>query len=305
MASPRALIAPPAFTPHAYGLLTVAADVTATAPAHWEAGVTWQPLCAAAGVTFDECLVVTGVGVVPEPAEKAATFTSHRRAATPFTVYARKDCAAPTFWNQAAGEVSEGLTEGEGWQVERAFWTGGAGGASGVVHPHLAANAELISFSDTLQTAATVITGVALDLVEGLGRLEWALGDCYQGQGVIHIPAVLGPQLANNLLAIPRGGRLYTPNGNLIALGAGYPGTGPTGASITGAVWIYATGAVFYARSPLRAIDSTASLDRSTNTLEQLAERTYVLGWDCCHLAIPISIGGEAGGAYNSAGPAT
>lgn len=305
MASPRVLIDPPAFTPAAYGLLAVAQDRTATMPAHWEAGITWQPLCAEAGVTFDECLVVTGVGAIPEPAAKAATFEGVRRGATPFTVYARKDCSAPTWWTDAEAETAEGLTEGEAWQVERAFWTGAAGGRTGVVHPHLAANASLIDDSDTLQTAATVTVAAAVDLVEGLGRLEAALADCYQGVGVIHIPAVLGPQLAHDMLAIPRGGKLLTPNGNLIALGRGYPGTSPAAVATTGTAWIYATGAVFYARSPLRPVTPTEALDRDDNTLAQLAERTYVLGWDCCHLAAAISIGGEAGGVYAGAGPAT
>ncbi len=300
--SGRQLIDPPAFTAPGYGLLSVAQDVTARAGAHWEAGVIWQPLCAAAGVTFDECLVVTGAGLSPEPAVKAATFVSQRRAATPFTVYARKDCSIPTFWNDASAEVSEGLTEGEAWQVERAFWTGTAGGVTGVNHPHLAANATIMSFGDTLQTAATIITtGGPVDLVEGLGRLEAALADCYQGIGVIHIPASLGPTLALDMLYLVRGGRYYTPNGNLIALGRGYPGTSPAGVATAGTAWIYATGAVFYARSPLREIASKSSVDRATNTLEQLAERTYLLGWDCCHLAIPISLGGVVAGTFNAA----
>ena len=106
MAAGRALINPPPFTPHAYGLLGAAADVTANAPAHWEAGLTWQPLCAAAAVTFDECLVVTGAGEVAEPATKTASFDSLRRGATPFTVYARKDCSAPTYWNDAAAQTA-------------------------------------------------------------------------------------------------------------------------------------------------------------------------------------------------------
>jgi hypothetical protein len=31
-----------------------------------------------------------------------------------------------------------------------------------------------------------------------------------------------------------------------------------------------------------------------------VAERTYVVAWDCCHFALPISIGGVVGGAVGA-----
>lgn len=291
MANGRVVVPAPAFTPSQYGLLSVARDMTGEFDSHWAAGITYQPLCAGTSSTFDECLVVTGVGASPEPAAKAATFTSQRRAATPFTVISRKDCSAPTFWNDAPDEVAEALTEGEGWQVERAFWTGNVDSQSGINHPHLQANAAIVVDLDTLQTAATVVTGVALDIISGLGLIEQALADCYQGQGVIHVPASLGASLAAWGLIHLDGGRFVTTNGNLVAIGRGYTGTSPAGVAATPtATWIYATGAVFYARSPLREFSRTEMFDRNTNTVDALAERTYVVGWDCCHLAIPINM---------------
>lgn len=291
MANGRVVVPAPAFTPSQYGLLSVARDMTGVFDTHWGAGITYQPLCAATASTFDECLVVTGVGASPEPAVKAATFTSQRRAATPFTVISRKDCSAPTFWNDAPDEVAEALTEGEGWQVERAFWTGNVDSQSGINHPHLQANTPIVTDLDTLQTAATIVTGVPMDIISGLGLIEQALADCYQGQGVIHVPASLGASLAAWGLIHLDGGRFVTTNGNLVAIGRGYTGTSPTGVAATPtATWIYATGAVFYARSPLREFSRTEMFDRNTNTLDALAERTYVVGWDCCHLAIPINM---------------
>lgn len=300
MANGRVVVPAPAFTPSQYGLLSVARDMTGEFNTHWAAGITYQPLCAGTASTFDECLVVTGVGASPEPAAKTATFTSQRRGATPFTVISRKDCSAPTFWNDAPDEVAEALTEGEGWQVERAFWTGTIDSQVGISHPHLAANAALVVDLDTLQTAATVVTGNAVDIVQGLGLLEQALANCYQGQGVIHVPASLGSAMAAWGLIHIEGGRYVTENGNLVSLGRGYTGSSPAGASVTGTQWMYATGAVFYARSPLRAFSQVEGFDRASNTLDQLAERTYVVGWDCCHLAIPIdltaTVSGAAGG---------
>lgn len=270
--------------------------MTATAPSHWEAGVIWEPLCAAAGATYDECLVVTGAGVVAEPAVKTATEVSNRRAATPFTVYARKDCSAPGTWEDMPADIIESLTEGEGWQVERTFWTGLAGGNK-VVSPHLAANASLIDNNDTLQLAATqVVTGTGVDLVEGLGKLEQALANCYQGQGVIHVPVGLAAEMATQLQLIKVGSRYQTPAGNLVALGRGYTGSAPDGTSTANTYWIYATGAVFYMRGALRQVTNTQAFRENVNTLQQLAERTYIVGWDCCLLAVPITLTGEPSG---------
>lgn len=302
MANGRVVVPAPAFTPSQYGLLSVARDMTGEFPSHWGAGIIYQPLCAGTASTFDECLVVTGVGASPMPATKAATFTSVRRAATPFTVISRKDCSAPTFWDDAPDEVAEALTEGEGWQVERAFWTGTVDSQVGISHPHLAANAELIVDLDTLQTAATVVTGAPVDIVMGLGLLEQALANCYQGDGVIHAPASLGSALIAWGLIRLVGGRYETTNGNLVAIGRGYDGTSPAGATTSGVAWMYATGAVFYARSPLREFSRTEMFDRNTNTLDALAERTYVVGWDCCHLAIPIDLTATISGTTGTPG---
>lgn len=287
MVNGRVIVPAPAFTPPQYGLLSVASDMTAQFPKNWEAGIIWQPLCAAGGTTYDECLVVTGVGAVPEPPAKAPTFENERRAATPFTVLARKDCSAPTYWNNALQEVAEGLTESEAFEVERAFWTGSAGGQQ-VVFPHLAANAALVVDGDTLQLAADEVNGAALDIVEALGRIEQELADCYRGLGVIHVPPVLVPQLAADMLLVKDGSRYRTPNGNLIAIGNGYTGSSPAGAVTAGTAWMYATGAMFYARSEIRQATRIESFDRDNNTLEQLGERTYVVGWDCCLLAVPV-----------------
>jgi hypothetical protein len=55
---------------------------------------------------------------------------------------------------------------------------------------------------------------------------------------------------------------------------------------------MYATGAVFYFRGDVMVNPRAESLDRSVNTVKMIAERTYVLGWDCCHFAVQTSLGG-------------
>lgn len=299
MPNGRLVIEPPQFTPSPYGLLTVATDVTAiVGDSHWQAGVTWRSLCANGAATFDECLAVTGTGELPAPAPKEATGEYQFRGATPFTVYSRLDCSPVGSWNTIVNDARDALTRTEGWVVERAFWTGIAAdrdaAAPVVVHPHLAADTELLDPNSDepeviLQPAATEVLETAVDIVTGLGALEQALGNCYQGVGVIHVPVNLLPQLVAWNLVTLRNGRYITDNGHLVAAGAGYDGSAPDGTPANATTWMYATGAVFYLRSDVIAFDRPSTMDREVNTMEVLAERNYVVGWDCCLLAVPIT----------------
>jgi hypothetical protein len=86
--------------------------------------------------------------------------------------------------------------------------------------------------------------------------------------------------------------RSADPGEDLVAAGAGYPGTSPAGAApATGESWIYATGAVTMRRGDIKTFTLSESINRGNNTIEMIAERTYVLGWDCCHFAILVDIG--------------
>lgn len=303
---PRFHIEPPSHVASPYGLLSVV-DARYDEPSpHWRQGVEWDSLCGKVNTTYDPCFSVTDTGTPPPtPPAKTSELTFEDRGAQPFTVVARFDCS-PAAWAEHAQELGEdALTRLEAYQVERTFWTGMAGGQE-VVFPHLAADAEVTDGSTVhpvlLQTAATPVTGTSLSLVEGLGLLEQALADCYGSAGVIHVPASLGPALAAERL-IERDGarRLRTLNGNLVALGGGYPGTGPDGSTpAQGHAWIYATGNVFAYRSRVEVPPLPSIVDRANNTASALAERTYVLGWDCCHLAVEVEITELGGGGVES-----
>jgi hypothetical protein len=301
---PRLYAPPPSFAPSPYGLLSVVQARWDEPDRHWQSGVQWQPLCGAAGTTYDPCMAVTGSGGVPPiPDPKTAGFTDEARGATPFTVYAGFSCS-PAAWADRAQEMAEqALTRLESWAVERSFWTGQAG-SQGVTFPHLAADAEVRDvYGLLLQDAATPVTGSVLDIVEALGRVEQALADCYNGVGVIHVPAALGPALDSNGLAHKVGAQLRTLNGNLVALGSGYPGTAPDGtAPAAGSAWIYGTGAVFAYRGPVMSAPRDSIVNRSNNSVFGLAERTYVLGYDCCLVAALASTGGVEAGAADSSG---
>lgn len=312
MSNKRVLIGPPPFSPLSFGLLSAAIDRTADAPDHWQMGVTWQSHCPDADGTYDPCLTETRslespeetAPVATEPPTKEPTTEFFLRGATPFTVYTRFDCNPIGFWEQAQELAAQALTRVESHQVERIFDTGVAPRSTGAVetaYPHLRADTGLVdSTGATLQSAAVEVTGSPLDIVEAIGRLEDALASCYHGRGVIHVPAVLAAEMANKSLMTRRGEIFISPMGHRIALGTGYSGCAPDGVCADDVSWIYATGAVFYYRSEVRVGQVVESFDRSQNTLQMIAERTYVVGWDCCHLAIPVHVGGIVAGGYDT-----
>jgi hypothetical protein len=294
-------VSPPSYETSPYGLLSVVDARYDESDVHWRSGVQWQPLCGDVASTYDPCLAVTGTGgVQPLPPPKASSLTYETRGATPFTVYARFDCSPAASAEEAQERAQEAMKRLESWQVERSFWTGQAGGGDGVspitaVFPHLAANAEVRDVYGTLlQTASDPVTGTAVNIVEAFGQVEKALADCLNGAGVIHVPAELGAAVANAGLAKPEGRRLKTLNGNLVAVGNGYPGTSPAGAApAAGTAWIYGTGPVFAYRSRVEIPSLPSIINRASNSVEALAERTYVLGFDCCLVAALVDVGGE------------
>lgn len=288
MAGARQIVDPPAFTLLPYGLWDAVQPRTPSSP-HWQQGVTWIERCPTAGTTYDECLAVTGTGAPPEPAAKADNTDQTFRGATPFTVFAEFDCS-PVGIGDAATVAEDALARVEQQQVEAAFWTGTAG-SQGVVFPHLAADAEVLDAQDIVlqQAATTVVTGA--DAVRALGDLEAELASCYAGQGIIHVPRSVLPILAAWHLVVERDGALFTTGGNRVVVGGGYTGTGPDGtAPDEGAAWIYATGAVFGYRSAVRVTSPRESIDRAENTMRMIAERTYVLGFECCLLAAHVLV---------------
>lgn len=295
MAGPRLIVNPPAFTPSPYGLLSVVQQVTADGP-HWQNGITWQSRCLSpmGRRTYDECIVVTGGGdPPPEPGPKENVVSLELRGAQPFTVYAKFDCALVGM-DEALKIATDALAQSEPWQVERGFWNGSDSEAHRVVFPHLAHNAVVLDDQGIeLQSPASIVVTGAVDVATGLGLLESSLANCYNGVGVIHVPTKLLPTLQAYNLVIAQNGKLKTLNGNLVAVGSGYPGTSPTNvAPAAGESWMYATGAVFMYRSDIRIpADRVSSVNRATNTREMIAERTYVLGWDCCHYAVLVDLG--------------
>ena len=289
---------PDLFLPGEYGLESVVNWVPGTA--HWGGGVQYDMDCAEVGVTIDPC-----ISGAPDPiATKTVTWAHDTRGARAFEVYARADCTpgGSTWWDDAQTKVLKSLSQEGPTQMETTFWTGASGNPPVLVYPNLVSTGPIRASGGRilLQPAnGAIISGtVPLDVVEGLGRLEAALGTQYRGIGVIHVPKVLGPALAAQKQIYEKAGKLYTYCGNLVAIGAGYPSNVGPGFTTppTGTTWMIATGPIFGIRGQPVTFTREQSLNRSVNTLQMIAEQKILLGWQCGFAAVLVTTGGEPAG---------
>jgi hypothetical protein len=307
----RINVSPPRKEKLEYGLLSVVEDRSA-ADTRWQNGVTWQNVCPDSNSTYEACLLgnalgvpVTGITTAPA---KEATAARSTWGATPFTVKAQIDCSPPGFYADADEFVRRAFDEAEEVSVAEVFFSGTVAGTANLQYPHLAATAQVdddIPGGSTFQLSAANLGpsgGASLDVVEALGRLEQALGACVHGKGVIHVSAELVAHMKAQHLLEESNGVYYTVSGHKIAASPGYSGASPDGVVQVGVSWMYGTGPVFLYKSRPKFIGTEAqSLDRTVNTLQRLYERHYVIGYDCCLFAVPVSTGGVAAGAINAA----
>jgi hypothetical protein len=286
----RQIVDAPSQTLLPYGLLSVVEPLSVP-DMHWQQGVTWRARCDDIHVTYTETIAVTGSGgAPPAPPALSSTFTPGYRGATPFTVYT--EFQSSPVETEAANLITlaeDSLNINAQYGVEKAFWTGLAENSASVVWPHLAAAAQSVDAAGILLQTVPV-TGGPFKPADALGFLEKTLADCTPTIGVIHIPRRALP--AFTLYISASGGRLKTANGNLVAAGAGYPGTSPAGAAPAASqCWVYATSQIFEVHSSVTSIrDVPSTLDRSANTVSKIAERTYLLGWDCCHVGVLVDM---------------
>jgi len=192
-------------------------------------------------------------------------------------------------------------------QLEATFWSGSSGHGA-PVFPNLTTVGPVLDETGfiLLQPAgATQISGtagVALDVVEAVGRLEGAMAAAFSGVGVIHVPASLGAALFSRNLCYKQGAQLRTYAGNYVAIGQGYPGTGPNGAApAAGSTWIRATSRPWAIAGDIRSFPPVSTLDRNVDTVEAIAEQTWLIGWNCGGpLGVLVTLGGEQAGAFGT-----
>lgn len=249
----------------------------------WESGVTWETISCdpIGGLGSPDCLD-DGPGTVLGLPKTLTANGGTDGLATPFTVYGHFTCSPVGFTPAVAQDrAASHLAVREEARVEQALWTGDLGNAP------------------AFDTAPTDLTGATAVLVAtALGLLEEHIASAYGSLGMIHLTrAAALAAIADDQVEV-RANRLYTRLGTPVVAGAGYPGTGPAGAAVTpGEAWAFVTPLLFGYRSEV--FSSTAVpgdlLDRSTNDLHAVAERTYLMGFDPCGVgAALMSVAGDA-----------
>lgn len=290
MANARLLVPTPTSIPSKYGLLASLGDQLRSDPnSHWRNGTYIRSLCGNSNTTWDPCAVT---GSTPQAPAKAAGPVIQYYASRPFTVFTEFQCSAPGAWDDLPDDTRRYIERSEQFAVERAFYTGAAAGVGGIVLPHLVSNTQTIEDLQIVQLAATSVTvtgGVAAKLA--LGRLEEALAQCYAGGvGYIHVSAQAFYYLTDVLAVQTDGNRLRTQKGNILVLADGYLDQAPNGTSSTNIAWMYATGAMYAYKSDVYVQPQPSTLDRTTNTVHAIAERTYTINYECCLLAAAVDL---------------
>lgn len=258
---------------------------------HWRAGIEWQKVCPGSSSTYDECVVELVAGDdddIPAPPPKTATAEIELYGASAWTLYSLVECSAVGFYEGSRDLVEEVFRQDEVRRMEATFWTGVVGGQSNFAVPHLMDASGTVTTSDQaiLQMATTTITGTGYTAEVALGLLEKAFADCYPGVGVLHVNPLVADLLQEAYLLVKDGDALYTVNGNRVVIGRGYPGTGPSGEAGN---WMVITPPVFGYRSDVTVMEQESTLNREVNTVQAIAERTYLLAYDCCLIAISVS----------------
>lgn len=252
-----------------YGLFAVAQ--MADLPAHAATGgVQWLT---------GNCGDSQGYAVNCVDSHAAKTFDSEDAFSTadPFVVYASRLCGTVGFTpDEQQRAVVQKLKATEQATVERVFSDSTFG-----ADPGLANNPD-----------AVVAPGTPTNFVDAIGLLEQAFYQAYGQQGVIHMPFRAGEHAASQHILyadsehpLPGNARVWrTAVGSAVSIG-NYSGNSPVGvAPAAGHQWIYITPPVKIWRSsdsdlivsPLRG-----ALNRTTNQETWLAERFYIVGFEC------------------------
>jgi hypothetical protein len=271
---PKTVIDPPAVERYAGGLYSAASFPELDAE-------TMQRMFGGEGVTFlaETCAQPQGWAITcPDDVarvDKEFTLEFPEMGGSPFVEYLGVQCGlVGRTLEEYSTIVRRALDLCEQRAVEHTFWTGDMGN-----DPHLADN--------TAPDAAVVLNPglTAVPLLEGISRLEEALGDNYCGVGVLHAPRTIAPYASNLLQAIGTPKQLTTVLGTRWAFGAGYSvNTGPTGVEAPdGEAWIYGTAGVQIYRSDmwLQPDVLEQAFRTRTNFVELLAERAILITMDC------------------------
>jgi hypothetical protein len=226
-----------------YGIFSVAEPRLATEE-HWRLGVQWQSqACGLTRTTYGPCNV-------PESGPLGEDNYCFVGQFEPFSVY--------TFNNDPV--VGHTLEEHRANAVQRLIAT-----EQTTVEQYVWAQLGI----DAVSTLSLTSFGPGVVL----GYLEQKLAENYGGQGVIHMSRLTATYLWEYLQV--QGGKLVTKLGTPVVAGAGYdPITSPLDK-----FKMYASGPVVLYRGDVDTREN--AVNKSINEVSIVAQRDYVLGWDC------------------------
>lgn len=265
--APALLVQTPTLTPARYGLSS-AADLVVEAVLHFRNGVEfienpsgpakYSPIECTTEAT-DERELEDGLPLVE---------------AQPIIVYNGFTCRAVGLTeDDILTRARQALAGGEWQAIETAIWD--------------RAELRLMDEANTV-----ILADTAVDLVKGIGLLEAHLYENYGGTGVIHAPRHVAAHAAKRRQVETETGRKVTTLGTRWSFG-NYPNTGPDGEEAgVDTAWLVATGAVQVRRTEVaqRPTSLAGALDRYTNEVYAIAERTYVASWETVTVALPVTL---------------
>ncbi|HEY9291108.1 MAG TPA: hypothetical protein VIP98_07505 [Microlunatus sp.] len=258
-------------TPAPFGLFS-AVTFRETVDPHWQAGgIEWEHLpCRQLGLIGQpDCWSdSTGTRGLPKDFSDSGPDGS---TADPFTVFAPWECSPVGYSPKDARQHATSLLlAGEQYTVERALWAGDP------AEPSL--------------TNAVPVTGEVLSPLDGLAILEAAYAGQVGSVGVIHCSRWAATILVKQADLVSTGDRLVTALGTPVIAGSGYGLDDHHGRLVM-------TPPLFIYRSETFTSSNREGdlLDRATNDLYAIAERTYLIGWDDCPQALYVDIELETG----------
>lgn len=260
----RHQVTPPIATPRRFGLFSqveirTAQLTEAGLDEHWRLGVQWQSQnCAEVKVTTSDCLV-DGVNESDSGTLKLEDDYCFTAEFAPFTVYAfnNDDIPGHTLAQHEANAIAR-LVNDEQRAVEAHVW------------------AEILAAAG----AATDYTAATAQ--QGLGMLEAQWANTYGSTPTVHLPVAAATVLAHYLYR--EGGRMFTLLGTPVVIGGGY--VTATDSPIEATIAI--TGPMVMYRSEINT--QANAVAKATNQVSIIAERDYVVGWDCNAFAATISL---------------
>jgi len=243
-------------------------------------------------VQYETALCGEGFGYevecIDDQNSKAAAWTENGLTTVtglPFIVFATMQCG----------------TVGHSYEEERAFILERLKGVEQSVVEELFSTSTL-GQGPGLVTAdgITTVTGAGDTVVDVLSELERARYCGFTGNtvqygppGILHVAIPVFNELKSQHVIDFDGTRWRTPMGTVVSAGC-YANNDPAGAApADGVFWMYLTGQTAIWRTPdsdVQIAPVEGSLDRATNQYMMLAEREYVVTYECGGFAKAVTL---------------